>query len=115
MLVISLCLFAVAALFGLYLASRVLRGALAPWPASLLHAGLAASGLGVLIYGALTQSASNAIFIGGGLLVAAALGGFLLASFHLRKAPAPKALVIVHALAAVGGVGTLLASALGMV
>jgi predicted MFS family arabinose efflux permease len=35
-----------------------------------------------------------------GIFVAAALGGFVLLSFHLRSKPAPKALVIVHGLAA---------------
>lgn len=115
MLTIALGLFVAAALFGLYMASRVLRGALAPWPAAILHGLLAASGLGVVIYAVVTGLQSTPILIGGGLLVAAALGGFVLASFHLRKAVAPRALVIVHALAAVGGVGVLIGEALGLI
>jgi hypothetical protein len=35
-----------------------------------------------------------------GIFVAAALGGFVLLSFHLRSKPAPKALMLVHGLAA---------------
>jgi hypothetical protein len=35
-----------------------------------------------------------------GLFVVAALGGFVLFSFHLRSKPAPKALIAVHGLLA---------------
>jgi hypothetical protein len=48
-----------------------------------------------------------------GLLVIAALGGFFLASFHLRKQVASKSLVFVHAGVAVAGFLTLLSLLLG--
>jgi hypothetical protein len=47
------------------------------------------------------------------LLVLAALGGFFLASFHMRKQVAPKAVVLVHAGVAVVGFLTLLSLLLG--
>ena len=48
-----------------------------------------------------------------GLLVVAALGGFFLASIHLRGKIAPKAVVFIHAGVAVAGVLTLLSAVLG--
>src|SRR3546814_13596896 len=48
------------------------------------------------------------------ILLVAALGGFFLASFHLRKAPAPKPVVIVHAAVAVIGVVLLGCTAFGI-
>jgi len=54
------------------------------------------------------------LMIGAGLLVIAALGGFYMFSFQLRKLPPPKAVVVVHAGAAVLGVLCLLGNVLGM-
>jgi hypothetical protein len=48
-----------------------------------------------------------------GLLVIAALGGFYLASIHLRREIPPKAVVFVHAGVAVVGFLTLLSLAFG--
>lgn len=41
------------------------------------------------------------------MLVVAALGGFYLLSCHVRGIPHPKPVVVIHALAAVCGVGVL--------
>ena len=48
-------------------------------------------------------SAPQAVLIGFVLLLVAALGGFFLASFHLRKQLPPKAVVVIHAGVAVIG------------
>ena len=48
-----------------------------------------------------------------GLFVVAALGGFFLASKHMKKQLPPKGIVVVHALAAVAGFALLLAAAFG--
>src|ERR1700675_5185757 len=57
MLLYALIVFAIGALGGLTLAGvYVLRGRLAPWALSLLHAALGAIGLLLLIYAALTTS-----------------------------------------------------------
>ncbi|HTM94321.1 MAG TPA: hypothetical protein VL100_00670 [Croceibacterium sp.] len=100
----AVLIFAIAALGGLVLASYVLRGRLAPWPVSLLHAALGATGLVltllvVLGSGDVPGNTPLALI----LLLVAALGGFFLASYHLRKVPGPRAVVLVHASVAVIG------------
>lgn len=108
MLLYAILVFAVAAIGGLVLASSVLRGKLAPWAISALHALLGASGLVLLILVVLQGAAPGRLTAALALLVLAALGGFFLASFHLRKQVAPKAVVLVHAGVAVVGFLTLL-------
>jgi FtsH-binding integral membrane protein len=98
----ALVTFAVAAVGGLYLASKVLRGNFAPWAVSLIHAGLGAIGL-LLLITAYLEGPSNVV-VPLLILLIAALGGFFLASFHLRKKLPPKAIVVVHAVVAVIGV-----------
>jgi hypothetical protein len=48
-----------------------------------------------------------AVLIAAGLLVLAALGGFLMISFHLRGQVPPRPVAVIHALAAVAGFLTL--------
>ena len=61
MLTYALIAFAIGALGGLTLAAvYVLRGRLAPWPLSLLHAALGAIGLLLVIYAALTTGIPGA-------------------------------------------------------
>ncbi|RIA47128.1 hypothetical protein DFR49_1696 [Hephaestia caeni] len=113
MLVYAVIAFAVAAVGGLVLAASVLRGRLAPWALSLVHAALGATGLVltlVAVLGGAGGHASLALII----LLVAALGGFFLASFHLRKAPAPKPVVVVHAAVAVIGFVLLASTAFGI-
>lgn len=111
MLIYALIAFAVAALGGLVLAAHVLRGKFAPWALSLLHALLGATGLVLLVVLLLQGLAARPLLIGFGLLVLAALGGFFLASFHLRKKLPPKPVVLIHAGVAVVGFLLLLAQA----
>ena len=105
MLTIAVLVFAVGAVGGLILANSVLRGRLAPWGLSLLHAALGATGLvltAIVVLGGSTDVAKivpTALII----LVVAALGGFFLASYHARKASPPRAAVIAHAAIAVVG------------
>ena len=108
MLGYALVIFAIGALGGLVLATSVLRGRLAPWPLSLLHAGLGAIGLLLVIYAALTTGISHAALAALIILAIAALGGFYLASIHLRGSVAPQPIVFVHAGVAVIGFLTLL-------
>ena len=113
-LYMPLGLFAVAAVIGIYNASRIFGGKLTPWLAGIVHAGFAAAGLVVLaiafLNGGLAQMAAIAL----GVLVLAALGGFFLGSFHLRKQVAPKPVVVIHALVAVVGFLLLAAVAFGL-
>lgn len=108
MLVYAIVIFAIAAVGGLVLANSVLRGRLAPWAVSVLHALLGATGLVLLIVLVLQGGASSRLTAALALLVLAALGGFFLASFHMRKQVAPKTVVFVHAGLAVAGFLTLL-------
>src|SRR3546814_10930850 len=72
---------------GLVLAASVWRGQLAPWALSLVQAALGATGL-VLTLVAVLGGAGGHAPLALIILLVAALGGFFLASFHLRKAPA---------------------------
>lgn len=108
MITYAIIVFAIAALGGLFLATHVLRGRFAPWAISLLHAGLGALGLVLLIVALAQGVASQAVLIGFVILLVAALGGFFLASFHLRKSLPPKAVVVIHAGVAVVGFLTVL-------
>jgi hypothetical protein len=113
MLGYALIVFAVGALGGVMLATYVLQGRLAPWPLSLLHAGLGAVGLVLLIYAALTTGISQIALASLVILVIAALGGFYLASIHLRGKVAERMVVFVHAGVAVVGFLTLLGVVFG--
>jgi hypothetical protein len=114
MLTYALIVFAVAAVGGLVLASSVLRGKLAPWAVSILHALLGATGLVLLLLEVVRGSGATRALAALVLLGIAALGGFYLASIHARKAVAPKAVVFVHAGVAVAGFLVLLSAVLGL-
>src|SRR5215469_16357059 len=115
MLLSALIVFALGALGGLTLAGvYVLQGRLAPWALSLLHAALGAVGLLLLIYAALTSGMSGVALAALLILVVAALGGFYLASIHLRSKVAEKSIVFIHAGVAVIGFLTLLAAVLNL-
>lgn len=102
MLTYAVIAFSVAALGGLLLASYVLRGQFAPWALSLLHAGLGALGLVLVLLAILGGSAAHTQ-LAFAVLVVAALGGFYLAFLHLQKKIAPGGIVVVHAGVAVIG------------
>jgi hypothetical protein len=108
MLIYAIAAFAVAAIGGLILASHVLRDRFAPWALSAVHALLGATGLVLLIVLVLQGAAPGRLTAALALLVLAALGGFFVASFHLRRRIAPKPAVLVHAGVAVIGFLTLL-------
>lgn len=105
LLTIAILVFAVGALGGLVLANSVLRGRLASWPLSLLHMALGATGLVLTALVVLGGSGSVAgiVTIALLILVIAALGGFYLASFHVRQTSPSKGVVLTHAAAAVIG------------
>jgi hypothetical protein len=115
MLIYALIVFSVGASAGLALAAAfVLRKRLAPWPLSLLHAVLGATGLFLLIYAALTTGVSRAPLVALTILAIAALGGVYLASVHLRGEVAKRPIVFLHASIAVIGFITLFGAVFGM-
>ncbi|GJL76768.1 hypothetical protein [Nitrosomonas sp.] len=114
MLTYAIVIFAIAAAGGVFMATKVFSGQLAPWPLSIVHALLGATGLIMLIMMVLEGTAAGAVTAALGLLVVAALGGFYLASFHMKNIVAPKNVVIIHAGVAVVGFLILLSVFLGV-
>lgn len=108
MLTFLILVLAIAAVGGIFLASKVFAGQLAAWPLSIVHALLGATGLIMLIMVILEGSGNGRLTAALGLLVVAALGGFYLASIHAKGNVAPKNIVIIHAGVAVAGFLTLL-------
>lgn len=96
MLIISTILFGLAAVGGIILAFRNER----PMSLSIVHGVVAASGLFFLVWAVLSGGAGNLASIALALFVVAALGGFVLFSFHLRGRALPKALIYIHGLLA---------------
>jgi hypothetical protein len=101
MLVLSVILFAIAAFGGLVLGVLGLRQRDLPMWLSLIHGAVAAAGLIVLIIGVLQGHAGSLPIISLVLFLIAALGGFVLFSYHLRRKAHPRGLIVIHALAAV--------------
>jgi hypothetical protein len=98
---IAVVVFAVAAVFGTYLAVSHFAGRPLPLPAALLHGAFAAAGIALLLLACLKTGFAGLPALALGLFVAAALGGFLLFAMHLRGKRLPSPVVVVHALAAV--------------
>jgi hypothetical protein len=107
MLTVAVVLFLVAALAGLVMATGIFRGRKPPIPLALIHGALAATALVLVLLVAAAPNAMPIVKYAAAGLVLAALGGFFLFSFHLRDKAHPKAVVVLHALLAVSGVGCL--------
>jgi peptidoglycan/LPS O-acetylase OafA/YrhL len=106
MLYVSIILFLYAVLSGFVMVVGIFRGA-KPWvPLALGHGVLAATALVLALLVAISTGVA-AIKYGVAVLFLTALGGLLLLSFHLRGKPHPWVVVLLHALAALGGVGCL--------
>jgi len=105
---IALVLFLAAAVGGLVMATMIFRERKPPLWIALLHGAAAATGLLLLAMIWLDGKATTPVLAALAVLVIAALGGFFLLSFHLRDKPHPKAVVVLHAVLAVCGVGALL-------
>jgi hypothetical protein len=108
MLTYLIIVLAIAAVGGVVLAMKIFSGQLAPWSLSIIHALLGATGLIMLIMLVLEGSGDSRLTAALGLLVVAALGGFYLASIHVKGNVAPKNVVLIHAGVAVAGFLTLL-------
>ena len=107
-------LFALGAVGGLAMAVMSFQGKALPVPLAALHGLFGASGLVLLIIGVLAGLGGGTARIALGILIVAALGGFYLLSFHLKKARHPRAVIVVHALVAVTGFLTLVTAILQM-
>ncbi|NUQ17342.1 MAG: hypothetical protein HOP95_02635 [Sphingomonas sp.] len=117
MLKIAVLIFAIGALGGLILASSVRRGRLAPWALSIVHMLLGATGLvltALVVLGG-SDAGKGMVPIALLILVVAALGGFYLASIHVKKEVASKGIVFTHAGIAVIGFLLLVAATFHLV
>lgn len=103
LLIAAATLFALGALGGLIMAISIFKGKAIPAVLAAGHGLLGATGLVLLIVGALFGTGGNLARISLGVLIIAALGGFYLLSFHIRKQAHPRAVVVVHALVAATG------------
>jgi len=105
-----------AALGGLTLATIRLRGA--PWPPMWMavgHGVVAAAGVGILIYAAVSAGIPGLAQVALAILIVAALGGAtLFLGFHMRAKPLPILFVIGHGLIAATGYLLLLLSYFGI-
>ena len=111
MLLTALIVFLVTACGGLVLASFVLRGKLAPWAVSLLHALFGASGLLLLGTAILTADRIGTLpVVALCVFVVTACLGFYLASFHYGKRVALKRVVLTHTSFAITGAALLIAA-----
>lgn len=108
MLYITIALFAIAAVLGIFIAGAVFRSQPTPKPAVFAHGAFAAAGLTLLIINTI-KHADQLPLVSLGFLGIAALGGFILFGRDIiKKKPGPMGLVIAHALFAVVGVIVLL-------
>jgi hypothetical protein len=94
----AILLFAIAAVGGLVMGAMRFGGReLPPMGLALLHGALAAAGLVTLILALVGHGYTTVSVIALIGLVVAALGGFYLFSFHLKKVALPIPIMIVHA------------------
>ena len=95
-------LFAVAALGGVVIAIIRFSGKeLPPMGLALLHGVVAAAGLVALLIAVAGGGASTQAKVALVLFIGAAIGGFVLFSYHLRRKALPIPYVVVHGLVAV--------------
>jgi hypothetical protein len=114
MLPVSIILFAIAALGGATLAVMRITNRPLPLALALVHGAVAATALVLLIIAVATASAPATLAtVALVLFILAALGGFVLFSFHLRTQPLPVPLVLGHGLLAVAAFLLLLFHAVG--
>ena len=107
MLYITIALFAIAAVVGLFLLKDWLSKRTPSRVAVYIHGGIAATGLVLLLIYSL-QHPSNYPKVSILLFIVAAIGGFYLFYTDLNKKLAPVGIALIHALVAVGAFVTLL-------
>ena len=111
-MITALIIFGLAAAGGLLLAVMRVGNKPLPLPLALLHGALAATGLVLLAVSVFGGGAADGARLALGLFVVAALGGFLLFSFHLRKKQLPLGVMVIHAVVAVAAFLILLGAVL---
>ena len=100
-MILALILFGVAAAGGLLLVFLRVTNKPLPMPLALVHGAVAAAGIAALALSVFGSGAPERAHLALGLFVLAALGGFVLFSFQLRKKQLPMGIIMVHALVAI--------------
>ena len=103
----ALCLFLVGASFGVFLAFRHFTRRRLPITVAILHGAAGAIGFALLLLAVLARPDFRPARIATAILIVAVAFGCVNAVYHVRGARHRSALVFVHALLAVAGVGTL--------
>ncbi|NLF40026.1 hypothetical protein GX586_11305 [bacterium] len=103
MLILSIVLFAIAAVIGAAIVYLRLKAREVSIGTALAHGAFAAAGLVVLILEATTGPRVPREMVALALFAVAALGGFLLFALHLKARKLPLALMGVHGVVAVAG------------
>lgn len=103
MLQISIVVFALAALGGMYLASLHLKEKPVAIPLALAHGAAAATGLVLLAVAVLGGQANGSAAFALALFVAAALGGFWMFALHAQGKKVPPPMIALHVLGAALG------------
>src|SRR5919107_2177521 len=99
---VALILFGIAAVGGVIMAAMRFGGReLPPMALAVVHGLFAAAGLVTLIVAVLGANASWAAIIAAAGFVVAALGGFMLFSYHLKRKALPVNYVVIHGAGAV--------------
>jgi hypothetical protein len=112
MINLSICLFVLAAILGLILATMLFKKKETPKPVVVIHGLVAGSGL-LLLFLHTLGNPQRLLQVAIGLFVLAALGGVILFANDLRRRPGPLFLVVVHASAAVVALGLVLIAVFG--
>jgi hypothetical protein len=108
---VAAVLFGIAALGGVVMAVMRFGGReFPPMALAVVHGLLAASGLVTLLLAVVNTTASTIAVVALVGFVIAALGGFLLFSYHLRRQALPINYVVVHGIGAVVSFAILLAA-----
>jgi hypothetical protein len=103
MIYLAIIILLAAAVFGLIIASAIIRNQPTPKPMVYIHGLLGALALAIIIFYVLKNPDNNPM-VSLVLLCIAAVGGFILFGRDMSKKPGPVSLVVIHALMAVSGV-----------
>ena len=112
MLISTIILFALAAILGVVLITKVLKEENTPKVVVYSHGTIAALALVLLIIAYLNEG-DSLLMISVLIFIVAALGGFVMFSRDITQRPIPKWLALVHGLAAVTAFVLLLVAVLG--
>ncbi len=111
MIYAAVVLFAIAAVIGVALSISHSRGLPVGVPRALVHGCFAAVGLVVLLIDLVTRPHPGSAIASFIVFLLAALGGFVLFAFHVRKRKLPVPAIVFHGLIAVCAFVILLISA----